>query len=183
MRIRNLLPLLLSMSLVTLFAGCSSVPSASPTPYQSATGKQGYGYSSVQLSESEYRIMFKATEATPADMVQQYSVLRAAELAEEQGYQYLAVVKTDVETKPALGRKVVKGQDGQVFPPEQQCTMSGCTEPGQINQAAANDVQVETTPMKNVYYSILVRMGNSEQSTGSNALLVRDILADRPDAN
>lgn len=177
---QSILPCVLVLAMLGVVSACSSVPSAAPTPYQAATGKTGYGYSSVQLSENEYRILFKATDETPADLVQQYSVLRAAELAQEHDYQYLAIVKTDIETKPTLGRRVVKDKDGQVFPPEKQCTMSGCTEPGQINQAADNDMTVETAPMKNVFYSILVRMGNSKESTGNNALRVQQVLAERP---
>lgn len=177
---QSILLLMLVTPLLSVLAACSSVPSAAPTPYQAATGKTGYGYSSVQLSEHEYRILFKATDATPADLVQQYTVLRAAELAKEQNYQYLAIVKTDIEKKASMGRRVVKNQDGQIFPPEKQCTMSGCTEPGQVNQAADNDVTVETSPMENVFYSILVRLGNSREGTGKNALRVDDVLAERP---
>ena len=173
--------IMLVIPLLSMLSACSSIPSATPTPYQQATGKTGYGYSSVQLSENEYRVLFKATNATPADLVQQYTILRAAELAKEQNYKYLAIVKTDIEKKSSLGRRVVKDQDGQVFPPEEQCTMSGCTEPGQVNQAADNDVTVETEPMENVFYSILVRLGNSREGTGDRALLVDDILAERPD--
>ncbi len=165
---------------VSLLVACSGIPSSQPTQYKAAHGKNGYGYSSMQLSENEYRVLFKATESTPADLVQQYSILRAAELAEEKGYKYLSVLKTNVETQQTIGRTAVKNQDGHVFPPEQQCTMSGCTEPGTINQAGANDVTVETSPMKNVFYSIMVRMGDSLESTGANALLVSDVLADRP---
>lgn len=169
---------LLTSSLLT---ACSSVPSAAPTPYKEASGKQGYGFSSVQLTETQYRVLFKATEATPADLVQEYSLLRAAEIASEQGFRYIAVLKTDVDKKPVVARKRVNESATDIFPPDQQCTMSGCTEPARATPVPSNDVTIETGVYDNVYYSILVRMGNDKVSTGANAMEVKSILASRPD--
>jgi len=75
--------------------GCSWTPVAAPTPYKSASTKAAYGYSSEKISENEYKILFKATDKTPADKVQQYALYRAAEIAQKQGFTYLAIVKTN----------------------------------------------------------------------------------------
>ena len=66
--------------------GCSSTPVAAPTPYKSASSKAAYGYSSEKISENEYKVLFKATDKTPADKVQQYALYRAAEIAQNQGF-------------------------------------------------------------------------------------------------
>ncbi|MEW9796561.1 CC0125/CC1285 family lipoprotein [Alteromonas sp. CYL-A6] len=178
---QKLIKLSLLLIIPTLMSACTMVPSAGPTPYKAATGEQGYGYSSEQLSESRYRVVFKATESTPADLVQQFSLLRAAEIAQDKGFTYLAVLKTDVEKKAAIGRKVVDASNSAVFPPEQQCTMSGCTEPARATPVQDNTVTVQTGPMENVYYSIVVSMAKDKVSAGTNALSVQAILADRPD--
>lgn len=83
---------------------CTTTPVASPTPYKSAVTKEGYGYSSVQLTDNEYRVLFKATDRTPADIIQQFALRRAAELANKHNYEWLAVIKTDVDKKTRYGQ-------------------------------------------------------------------------------
>ncbi len=168
---------------LAVLSACSTTSTLAPTPYQSAKSTEGYGFSSTQLSANEYRVMFKASEATPADLVQQYTVLRGAELAQEQGYSWLAVVKTDIERKTSVSKKVVKkdGNKGGIFPPEQQCTMSGCQEVAQPFYGTDGEVEVEEVPSKDVFYSVVVRMANSQQAIGNNALSVAKVLSDRPE--
>jgi len=169
-------------SVLAVLGACSTTSTLAPTPYQSAKSTEGYGFSSTQLSENEYRVMFKASEATPADLVQQYTVLRGAELAQEHGYNWLAVVKTDIERKTSVSKKVVKkdSNKGGVFPPEQQCTMSGCQEVAQPFHGTDGDVEVEEVPSKDVFYSVVIRMANSQQAIGKNALSVSQVLSERP---
>lgn len=171
------------ISTLAVLSACSSTSTLAPTPYQSAKTTEGYGFSSTQLSENEYRIMFKASEATPADLVQQYTLLRGAELAQQQGYNWLAVVKTDIERKASVSSKITKtdGKKGGVFPPEQQCTMSGCQEVAQPFSGADGEIEVEEVSSKDVFYSVVVRMANSQQAIGKNALAVDQILRDRPE--
>ena len=45
-----------------------------------------------KISENEYKVLFKATDKTPADKVQQYALYRAAEIAQNQGFTYLAML-------------------------------------------------------------------------------------------
>lgn len=166
-----LLPLIACIGI----SACSTTPSALPTPYKSAKSKDGYGYSSVQLSDNEFRVLFKATDETPADMVQQYVLQRASELASKQGYSHLAIVKTDIEKRPVEGHRIGKDNAPRpTFTNDQQCTMSGCQQvaepmPGQSQNS------VEKTLMNDVYYSILVRMANTAQALGKNAIEVSDI--------
>ncbi|MCU7555858.1 hypothetical protein OCL06_14805 [Alteromonas sp. ASW11-19] len=174
-----------SLAAMLTLGGCSTTSSPGPTPYQAAKTENAYGYSSVQLSDSEYRILFKASENTPADLVQQYTVLRGAEIAKRQGYDWLTVVKTDIQRKKSTAKKIVRkeGREGHVFPPEQQCTMSGCQEVGQPFDGPVGEVEVDNVPTKDVYYSILVRFGDSQVSTDGNALRVSEVLNNRPETD
>ncbi|WP_414827809.1 CC0125/CC1285 family lipoprotein [Alteromonas sp. H39] len=171
------------ISALSILSACSTTSTLAPTPYQAAKSTKGYGFSSTQLSENEYRVMFKASEATPADLVQQYTVLRGAELAKQQGYGWLAVVKTDIERKSAVSKKVIKneGTKGGVFPPEQQCTMSGCQEVAQPFYGTDGEIEVEEVSSKDVFYSVVIRMADSQQAIGDNALSVEQILEERPE--
>ena len=158
--------------------GCSSTPVATPTPYKSASTKAAYGYSSEKVSESEYRVLFKATDKTPADKVQQYALYRAAEIAQKQGFNYLAIVKTNVDKKPILAREVVAKNDEPVaFQTDRQCTMSGCDEVAQP-MAVPSSNDVVKTQINDIYFTIDVKMANDKASLGKNAFTVTEVLSE-----
>ena len=157
--------------------GCSSTPVATPTPYKSASTKAAYGYSSEKISESEYKVLFKATDKTPADKVQQYALYRAAEIAQKQGFNYLAIVKTNVDKKPILAREVVAKNDEPVaFQTDRQCTMSGCDEVAQP-MAVPSSNDVVKTQINDIYFTIDVKMANDKASLGKNAFTVLEVLS------
>ncbi|MDO6567661.1 hypothetical protein Q4561_11385 [Alteromonas sp. 1_MG-2023] len=160
---------------------CSTTPTATPTPYKSAVTTEGYGYSSVQLTDNEYRVLFKATDRTPADIIQQYALQRAAEIAKKQNYNWLAIVKTDVDKRPVMARAVSHGTEKpKPFPTNQQCTMSGCSEVAQPMPIQGQNTVTETQ-INDVYFSIMVRMSNTQGSLGKNELSVDKILAEQAD--
>lgn len=165
-------------SLLALHAlgGCVSAPIAVPTPYKAASVKSSYGYSSKKVSESDYIVLFKATDKTPADKVQQYVLHRAAEIAEKQNFSHLAIVKTNIEKKPKIAREVVaSNQQSQAFQ-NQQCTMSGCDEVAQPMAASTSNDIIETQ-INDVYYTINVKMANSADSLGERAFSTQAVLA------
>lgn len=158
--------------------GCSSTPVATPTPYKSASTKAAYGYSSEKVSESEYKVLFKATDKTPADKVQQYALYRAAEIAQKQGFNYLAIVKTNVDKKPILAREVVaKNEEPVAFQTDRQCTMSGCDEVAQP-MAVPSSNDVVKTQINDIYFTIDVKMANDKASLGKNAFTVIEVLSE-----
>lgn len=178
---RNVFLPVLTASVLVLSA-CSSVPDSAPTPYKAAKSEKQYGYSSVQLSDAEYRVMFRATEATDAALVQEYTLYRAAEIAQAAGYQYLAIVKTDVERKMTTGKRLVKDTSAAQIPvlQEEQCTMSGCSGVAQPFPAQTTEMTVETQTMEDVYFSIMVRMSNDAATLGKKAFTVSELLANKP---
>ncbi|WP_018982045.1 CC0125/CC1285 family lipoprotein [Salinimonas chungwhensis] len=172
--IKLLSALVLSLS---LFA-CSSFTASGPTPYQEAKSNDAYGYSSVQLDDTQYRVMFKAVEDTPADIVQEYTLFRAAEIASQQGYKWVAIVKTDVERKANVTQRIVREQKNTLPPvlKEEQCTMSGCNDVAQPFEPSDSDLRTEKRKSQDIYYSVVARMGNNKVSVGDNAFKVDDLL-------
>lgn len=169
-----------------LLTGCVNTPSQEPTPFQPASQHDGYGYSSVQLSDTEYRIMFRATQTTDASMVQEYTLLRAAQIAQQQNFTWVTIAKTDVERKDTLGQHPVKAKKGDIDAKyinahqNSQCSMSGCEE---IADPFPNNrtMTLKKEVMKDVYYSILVRMSDAASRPDPNAFSVSALLAPRPE--
>ena len=113
---------LIGATFALALTGCSSSPIAAPTPYKSASSKAAYGYSSEKLSDNEIKVLFKATDKTPADLVQQYALYRAAEIAKSQGFSHLAIVKTSVDKKPVMAREIMANNEQPVaFQTDKQC--------------------------------------------------------------
>ena len=158
--------------------GCSSTPVAAPTPYKSAGSKAAYGYSSEKVSGNEFKVLFKATDKTPADKVQQFALYRAAEIAQKQGFTYLAIVKTNIDKKPVIAREIMASKEKPVpFQNDRQCTMSGCDEVAQP-MAVPNSNDVVKTQINDIYFTIDVKMANDKASLGKNAFTVIEVLSE-----
>lgn len=74
------------------------------TAYAPADGK-GYGYSDTRIEADRYRITFSGDGATPQDVVEDYALLRAADIAISNGYDWFRVISRDVsrENKGGVG--------------------------------------------------------------------------------
>lgn len=180
MRINKTLSLLLLTS-TALLCACTTTPVAAPTTYKAATTKGTYGYSNVKLSDNEYRVLFKATDKTSADIVQQYALRRAAELAHSNQFSWIEVVKTDVDKKRITARAIsTDNKKPAPFSQDRLCTMSGCSEVAQPMPVETQN-QVTETQMNDIYFSIVVRMGNSQEGLGKQAISVEKILNDKAD--
>lgn len=73
-----------------VFSACVTALAACATPY----GESGFrgGFNEVKLDDRVYQITFKGNAYTSGQRVADFSLLRAAELALENGYPYFAVV-------------------------------------------------------------------------------------------
>jgi len=71
---------------------------AQSTTYQRKSFYQreslSFGYSEQKISASSYQISFKGNESTSREQVNDFALLRAAEVTLKNGYQYLTVLKT-----------------------------------------------------------------------------------------
>ncbi len=93
----------------TFLAGLSAIALAAcatavGTTYAPADSK-GYGYTETRIEADRYRVTFAGDGATPVEAVEDYALLRAAELALENGYDWFRVVgrTTDVQQKGGVG--------------------------------------------------------------------------------
>lgn len=77
-----------------LLAACET-----PTTYHPSQEPGGYGYSDEQLAANRYRVTFTGNSATRRDTVENYLLLRAAEVALKAGYHYFEFDTRDTEAK------------------------------------------------------------------------------------
>jgi hypothetical protein len=78
--------LLIALGALTL-ASCETAP----THYQPAPGPHAVGFSEMQVEPGRYRVTFRGGPGAPPDQVQDYALLRAADLALAQGYDWFQV--------------------------------------------------------------------------------------------
>src|SRR5690554_974898 len=81
---------------ILMFVGMLLVACASsgPTPYGPAP-ENGFGYHEDPLTENRWRITFEGNSLTSSEKVQDYTLLRAAELTLEQGYDWFRIANRD----------------------------------------------------------------------------------------
>lgn len=84
-----------------LLAACAT---AVGTSYAPADAK-GYGYAETRIEADRYRVSFSGDGATPPEAVEDYALLRAAELAVKNGYDWFRVVgrTMDQQEKGGVG--------------------------------------------------------------------------------
>ncbi len=95
----------MTAALAALAAGCVT---ADGTGYGPADAK-GYGYEDARIEADRFRVVFRGDGATPADVVEDYALLRAAELTLDNGYDWFRVVSRDVNAEDRGGVGVGAG--------------------------------------------------------------------------
>ena len=86
--------LCLAVCLSALLAACSS-----STAYQPAEERGAYGYTESQLGKDRYRVVFTGNSSTDKETVNDYALLRAAEVTLQEGYDWFHLVNRDTESK------------------------------------------------------------------------------------
>lgn len=77
-----------------LLAAC-----ATETPYKPAESRGEYGYTETPLGDNRYRITFIGNSSTESETVQDYALLRAAELTLAQGYDWFETADRNEDKK------------------------------------------------------------------------------------
>lgn len=77
-----------------VLAGC-----VAPTPYQAARPDNLLGYSDQRLADNRFRVTFRGNSATVREQVENYLLLRAAEVTRDAGYLWFAFDTRDTEAK------------------------------------------------------------------------------------
>jgi opacity protein-like surface antigen len=76
----------------SLFALALAACATAPTVYGPATGPSSVGFSEQRIETGRYRVTFRGGPGAPAAQVADYALLRAAELAIADGYDWFRVV-------------------------------------------------------------------------------------------
>jgi hypothetical protein len=70
-----------ALAALLVLGGCES-----PAAYQPRTADNGTGYADLQIASTRYRVSFTGNAATKREMVENYLLLRAAEVTRQAGY-------------------------------------------------------------------------------------------------
>jgi len=81
-------PALLAISAALALAACET---PQPTIYAPAVGPQAVGFSEMRLEPGRYRVTYRGGPGAPAAQVEDYALLRAADLALAGGYDWFRV--------------------------------------------------------------------------------------------
>lgn len=152
MRLIRMVPLIL----LVFLTAC-----ATQTEYKPAADRGEYGYTDTQLAENRYRVTFTGNTMTPKETVQDYALLRAAELTLQNGYDWfrLANRETDKKTRTTTsgGAGFGPGTHTSVY---QRCGLMSCDTV--VAQHTTPDIgaDIYTTSTRSSYSSsIEVMMG------------------------
>ena len=98
----------IAAALALALAACATAVGTAYAP----AGKSGYGYSQTRIEEGRYRVTFAGDGATPVNVVEDFALLRAADLALEGGYDWFRVVGRSVEEDEKGGVGIGAGLGG-----------------------------------------------------------------------
>ena len=104
---RLILPALAALSV----AACATAP----TVYQPASGPTAVGYSDYRIEPGRYRITFRGGPGAPPQYVTDLALLRAADLALADGYDWFRVSDRFLQGQPDKGPHISLGVGGASF--------------------------------------------------------------------
>ena len=103
--------LLLTAVACAALAACATAP----TRFQPAMGPGGVGYSELRIEPDRYRVSFQGGPGAPEAQVQDYALLRAADLALAQGFDWFRVVDRSLRQTGYSGASMSVGVGGMSF--------------------------------------------------------------------
>ena len=154
-----------------LFA-CSSQPD-----YQRAVGN-GYGYKESQLSDSQYRIHFKARRSDKA-LAMDYAMLRAAELTLLKGYDWFRVTDRETILDEKREPQTTAGFS-QRYRTVRSCGLISCTSTTYPTSQIETGIFIGGVEKSEIESIVMIEMGQGEtpqDATVFNAQQVRDNLS------
>lgn len=93
------------LSIAAMLAACAAT---GPAEYGAASDGK-FGYSETKIENDRYRIVYRGSGDMPQDIVQDYALKRAGELALADGYDWFRVVGSDVSSEERGGVSVGAG--------------------------------------------------------------------------
>lgn len=104
---RLLLPVLAALAL----SACATAP----THFQPAVGRDAVGFSEMRIEPGRYRVTFQGGPGAPPAQVQDYALLRAANLALADGYDWFRVTDRVTRQTGYGGSSLSLGIGGMSF--------------------------------------------------------------------
>lgn len=102
-------PMILAAAGSLILAACATTP----TVYAPAGGPQTPGYSEYRIETGRYRVTFRGGAGAPIEQVSDYALLRAADLALAEGYDWFRVAdRYTRQTGEGSGPRVSIGGGG-----------------------------------------------------------------------
>ncbi|UTA48745.1 hypothetical protein L1F30_04175 [Simiduia sp. 21SJ11W-1] len=159
---------LITAVLISLaLAGC-----ASHSGYKAAKGGS-YGYSETEISENRYRIDYKA-KSRQVSKAKNYALLRAAELTQEQGFDWFVVVDRETRVEKSEERVNTSMQTGQTV--TKSCGLLGCTTQTRPNTQYGVGVS-SSLGTDEAVASLEIRMGKGVKPASGDVYDAREIQA------
>jgi len=116
-----------AICLVSLVSSLMVACATSGTAYTVASKRGDYGYSERKLTETRYRVSFTGNSNTPVDLVQDYALLRAAELTVQKNHDWFEIA--DRATTPQVAPDAVDTEVAIAAggPTHTKCGLLGCS--------------------------------------------------------
>lgn len=102
------------MILPALAALCLSACATAPTYFQPA-GANGVGFSEMRIEPGRYRVTFQGGPGAPPAQVEDYAMLRAANLALADGYDWFRITERATRQNGFSGSSLSVGIGGMSF--------------------------------------------------------------------
>jgi hypothetical protein len=103
--------LLLSALATLALSACAT----EPTHFQPAAGPSAVGFSEMRIEPGRYRVTFQGGPGAPPAQVQDYALLRAADLALAEGYDWFRVTERTTRQNGYSGGSLSLGVGGASF--------------------------------------------------------------------
>jgi hypothetical protein len=104
---RLILPALAALAL----SACAT----QPTHFQPSNGPQAVGFSEMRIEPGRYRVTFQGGPGAPPAQVQDYALLRAANLALADGYDWFRITDRSMRQTGYSGSSLSVGVGGMSF--------------------------------------------------------------------
>ena len=146
-------------SALLVLAACASGPS-----YQPQSSANAQGYSEQMIEKDRWRVRYTGSSRMTSAQVQDYALMRAAELSLANGAQWFQVVQSDTDAEPRQ-RYSIETDFGPDYAVRRSCGLLGCT-----TQAVPvmSRTERETVETRTVYeHSMEILMGHGAKLDGA----------------
>tara|TARA_R110001592_G_scaffold63585_17_gene194986 strand:+ start:5671 stop:6216 length:546 start_codon:yes stop_codon:yes gene_type:complete len=155
-----------------LVAGCSSTG----TTYQPADERGAYGYTETELGSDRYRVTFTGNSRTDKETVNDYAMLRAAELTLQNGYNWFHLVNRDTESKSRSSTSISGISDfGGGTAVYQRCGLLSCQTVVSQSPSRFSGGIASSTTRTNYQASLEIKMGKDPMPDDAEAYNAQEL--------